>query len=102
MIIVIKDALTISGDENVGPAIVVVITDRDSHPEGGSADSGLLGDVREGSVAIVFVEGVADRLGGLPEVARAAVHEKDVHPSIVIEIQERTPRAERFREVAAG
>src|SRR5690348_7340027 len=99
MIIVIKNALTISGDENVGPAIVVVVTDGDPHPEGCTEDSGLLGDVGEGSVAIVFIEGVADGLSGLPEVARTAVHQKDVHPSVVIKIQKCTAWAERFRKV---
>ncbi len=46
----------------IGPAVVVVIAHRHAHAEIAARDAGFLRDIGEGAVAIVFIEGVADRL----------------------------------------
>src|SRR4029077_20763614 len=62
----------------------------------------FLGDIGERAVTIVLVERVTERLRGFVEIRRAAVHQVQVHPSVVIVIQERATWTERFRQVALG
>ena len=62
----------------------------------------LLGHVGEGAVAIVLVERVANRLRGLVEIARAAVHQVDVHPAVVVVIEEGAAGAHGLGQVVLG
>ena len=56
-----------AGDEDVRKAIVVVVADGDSHPVEFDIETGDSSDVRESSIAIVFIElerGVAAFMSG--------------------------------------
>ena len=52
-------------------------------------DARLLGDVGERAVAVVLVERVLERRLRLVEVGRAAVDQEDVHPAVVVVVEER-------------
>ena len=56
--------LSVGGNKDVGPAIVVVVADRHAHAESAARHARFLGHVGERAVAIVLVERVADWLGG--------------------------------------
>src|SRR6266566_4449369 len=98
-VVVVQNAALILGHIQIGPAITVVIANSYAHSIPTSGDAGLLGHVRESSVAIVLVQGVAQRRLRIVEVTLAAVHQVDVHPAIVVVVQERTARSGGFRQV---
>ena len=58
-----QDVLPPAGDEDVVESVVVVIANRDPRGPDASPQSGTLGHVAEGSVAVVVVE-LDGRFGG--------------------------------------
>jgi len=56
-------------------------------------------DIGETSVAIVPVKSVAQRWRGVVEIALAAIDQIDVHPAIVVVVEERAPRSRSFRQI---
>ncbi len=54
--VVEQAVLADAGDENVGKAVVVVVADGDAHAVHFEVEASALGDVGEGSVAIVAIE----------------------------------------------
>ena len=57
-------------------------------PNAAAGHSRLLGHVGEGAVAVVAVERVAQGRPRREEVGPAAVHEVDVHPAVVVVVEE--------------
>jgi hypothetical protein len=97
-VIAIQDASGILGDVEIGQAVAVVIADRNAHAVGASGNPRLFGDVGKRAIPVVPVEGIAKRLQGIIEIARAAVDEVDVHPAVVVVIEESAAGADGFRE----
>ena len=97
-VVAIEQRASIAGDEDVRPAIVVVVADRDAHAERPARHAGLVRHVGKGAIAIVPQQRVLERRGGLKKVAGTAVHQVDVHPPVVVEIEEGASGTERFRE----
>src|SRR6185295_4995664 len=64
--------LHVPGDEQVEPSVVVVVEEARARAPAGAADAGAGGDVTEGAVAVVAVEGVATVTGDV-EVLEAVV-----------------------------
>ena len=102
VIVLVKDAAPVSGHQHVRPAVVVVVPYGDAHAEIGPGHSGLFRDVGKCSIAVVLVQGIAHRLGWLPKVAGATIHQEDIHPAVVVIIQKGAARAQRFGQKAAG
>ena len=98
-VVAVEDGAAVGGDEQIGEAVVIVIAHGHAHAEGASGDAGFFCDVGEGAVAIVFVKRVADGARGLEEIARTAVHQVDVHPAVVVVIEESAAGAHGFRQV---
>jgi hypothetical protein len=99
MIVFVQRALAIGGDEDVGPAVIVVVADSHAHAEGRTTNAGFFGDVCKGPIAIVLVERVSHRLCRLPEIAGAAIHQEDVHPPVVVEVEKSTAGTQRLGQV---
>ena len=99
-VVAVQTRTAARSDEDVREPVVVVVPDGNAHPERSSPDAGPLGDVRERAVAVVLVERVFERLLRSIEVAGAAVDEVDVHPPVVVVIEERAARAQGFRQEA--
>ena len=84
-------------------AVVIVVAHRHAHAKrGSSADASFLGDIGERAVAIVLVERVTQWLRGFVEIRRSAVDQVQVHPSVIIVIEERATGTERFRQISLG
>ena len=66
------------------------------------ATPGLVGDVGERAVAVVLVEGVLQRRLRREEVGRAAVDHEDVHPAVVVVVEERHARPHGLGQVSVG
>src|SRR5437867_9927040 len=99
-IVLVKNAASVGCDENIRPSVVVVVADGNAHSEGSARHTGFFGDISECAVAIVFVKCIADRLCWGPEIARPAVHQVDIHPSVVVKVEESATWPQRLRKVA--
>ena len=60
----------------------------------------LFGHIGKCSVAIVFVERVANGLRRLEEIARTAVDQVDVHPAVVVVIEKGAPGSQGLGQIA--
>src|SRR5262249_23824194 len=77
------------GDQQVIPAVIVVISRAYAVPPTGVRDTGLIGHVSERPVAVVFVETADRRLARRPLRFEARpVDEKNIEPPVVIVINE--------------
>ena len=95
-----KTALTDARDENVGKAIVVVISDGHAHSVHLEIQSGILRHVGKSAVAVVAVELQSGTLAFVTGPVHA-VHKKDVLPAVAVVVEKRAARAQRFREQLA-
>ena len=86
---VAKEAvLADAGDENVGKAVVVVIADGDAHAVHFNVETGAMGDVGEGAVAIIAIEAECGALAFVPRPVHA-IDQQDVLPAVGVVIEER-------------
>src|SRR5207245_11013707 len=77
-------------------SIAVVIPDGDAHAVCISWYPRFKRHVGIGAITIVAVKSIAQELLRLEEIARSAVHEVDVHPSVVVVVQERAAGTHGF------
>jgi hypothetical protein len=83
-IVVKKNVVSPEAAEQIVPAIVVVVADADAGLPAGAREAGFLGDVGEGSVAIVLVEMRSGRLSRRPVLAEArSVGQVNIEPAVV-------------------
>ena len=85
--------------EEIGPAVAVVIPHCRTHPISSSGNASFFCYVRETSVAVVSVKCVAQRGLGIEEITLAAVNQVNVHPTIIVIINECAPSTHGFRQV---
>src|ERR1043166_1632816 len=101
-VVVIKNRVAVGGHEDIGEAVVVIVGDRYAHAESAAGYARGFGHVGERAVAIVLVERVANRLFRLEEIAWPAIDQVDVHPTVVVVVQECAAGAHRLRQVMLG
>src|SRR4029077_3003606 len=101
-IVAIEDAFAVLGDVEVGETIAVIVADGDSLPEAACAHAGFLSYISESSVAIVVVERVAEGRSGREEIAGTTIDEVQVHPAVVVVVEECAARARRLGEILFG
>src|SRR5205085_3917679 len=99
MVVLIMNAVTVCSYEHIGPAVVIEITYSDAHAKDSATHARFLRYVSKCTVPIILVERVSNRFGGLPEIAGSAVDEVDVHPAVVIVIEESASRTQGFGQV---
>src|SRR5271170_2987589 len=98
-IVVVERVLAVVGDEQVGIAIVVVVTDRHAHSvvaRSCAGESGGLGDVGEAAILVLAIEAVpVTRIGPVEILGRfrrvgyaTTVDQEDVEQTIVVVIEE--------------
>ena len=85
--------------QEIGPAVAIVISNGRTHPVPTAGDAGLCGDVCEGSVPVVLVKRVAQRGIWVKKITLPAVDQVNVHPAVVVIIDERTPGTHGFGQV---
>src|SRR5215510_2470875 len=97
--------------ENVGtvvryiqvlPTIAVVISCGCAHAEvahSATRDAGFVRYVCECAVAIVAVQGILDGRFWIVKIRWSTVDEIDVHPTVVVEVEEETAAATRLGKV---
>src|ERR1017187_360831 len=78
------------GEEQVGPAVIVVIAYSDAHPVTRSGNSGALSNIRKRSIAVVVVQAVVILGARFHERWHlGAVDQVDVEQSIPIVVEQR-------------
>ncbi len=91
--------LPVVADEEIVPAVVVVVADAASLSPSAARQAGFDGDIGEGAVAIIFEE-VADRLLPLGEAFQSrAIDQEDIEPVILVVVIESDAAAGGFEQV---
>src|SRR5207245_1828687 len=98
-VVVVKDAATVLREIEVGKAIAIIVPYRCPHAVPTTSNLGFFGDVGKGSVSIVVIQCVFQRWIRVEKIAAAAVHQIDVHPAIIVIIQEGTASSGSFRKI---
>src|SRR4051794_5044478 len=92
-IIVVQNAAAILRDVEVRNAIAIIVTNGHAHSVATTRDARLFSDVGESSVAIIVIQCIAQRACWGIEVTWAAIDQVNVHPSVVVIIEESAARA---------
>ena len=102
-IVVVQDGLSEADDVEVGKPIVIVVTNRDPHPENaGRRHACLGGDVCKRPIAVVAIQRSAQRTLRLIHLSRRAIHQVEIQPPIVIEVDPRRACSHGFDQVLFG
>ena len=96
-----KTVLTDARDEDVGKAVVVVITHRDAHPVHLYIKARFMGHVGKGAVTVVAVK-PKSRCLALVTGPVHAIDKQDVLPAVAVIVEESAARTERFRKKFAS
>src|SRR5207244_379350 len=86
-------------DVYIGKTVAVVVADRDSHAISPTGDTCPLRNVGKRPVAIVAVKSIPQWSRGIIEIRFPTVDEVNVHPAIIVKIQERTAGSAGLRQM---
>ena len=98
-VVVIQNVLAEVGDEQIVPAVVVVVADAHALSPARVRDSGLRGHVGEGAVAIVAKQMRRRFAPRGKALEPRAVHQKNVEPSVVVVVVEGNAAAGGFQQI---
>src|SRR3954468_21720064 len=98
-VVVIENTSSILRHKKIGKAVTIVIADCDAHTVAAGSDSGALGHIAESAIAIVAIEDIAKRRLRIIEIALAAVDEVNVHPTVIVVVDEPAAGAGGLGEV---
>src|SRR5262249_25657675 len=101
-IVVIQDAARVLRDVEIRKSIAVVIAYSNTHAIRVSRHTGLGGHVGESAVPVVVVKGIAQRLFRGEKVALPAVDQIDIHPAVVVVVDESAAGTHGFRLIHVG
>src|SRR6202035_4026463 len=88
MVIVIKAILSVVGDVQIFPAIIIVITGADSLAPSRRNQTGFFGDIRKSAVMIVVIKMVGGSLTRWKSFQRGSVHDENIRPSVIVIIKD--------------
>src|ERR1700761_1775624 len=87
-IVTVKDILPVGGAEDIIETVVVIVPNAYAAGPPDGVQASLLCDVRECSVAVVFVESICGAFGGTAKTSSRK--DKQIHPTIVVVVDECT------------
>ena len=93
----IKNVSTILRYVEVRESVAIVVANRNPLSIAASGHVCLFRHISKRSIAVIAKERIAQWWGGIKEVALSAVHEINIHPTIVVVIEECATRACGFR-----
>ena len=99
-VVAIENAAAVRGDEHVRPAVVVVVANRTPMPKVAAAATPAFSVTSVNVPSRLFLYSALRRglCRGI-EIAWAAVHQVNVHPAVVVVIQESAAGAEAFGQI---
>jgi len=98
-VVVVEHVLAEVTNEKIVEAVIVIIADADSLPPAVINETSLGSYIREGAVAIILKQVRGGLLAGRKTFQPPAVHQKNIQPSVVVEIIKRDPAACGFEEI---
>src|SRR6202162_859549 len=87
-VIVVKNVPAVLGDVNTLETVAVIVPNRHALAVSATANSCLGGHVGECPVSIIAIQSIAKRRIGIEEIAFAAVDQINVHPAIIVAVEE--------------
>src|SRR5208282_6826748 len=102
MVVVIKPILSVVGNVEIFPTVVVVIAYANSLPPAAPSQPCLHRDVSKSSIMIVAVESIAGTLPGRKSFQARAVHQKNIVPAVVVVIEDSHAGSGSFNNVFLG
>ena len=102
VIVAVKGHSAKAGDQQIGPAVVVVVSDGRSHGPAGIADSGLFGHIGKGAVVVVVVKRAPRFAAGQRHVDAGGIGKVNVGPAVAVIVDERDSTAHRLHDVLLG
>src|SRR6185312_10378296 len=99
-VVVVKDQLAVAGDENVLPTVSIIIADGHPHTKQVRRNPRLLRDVSERAVAVVPIESMIERPGGMVKAGPSRVHQENVHFAVVVVVENSDTRAGGFGQIS--
>src|SRR6266498_792517 len=97
--VMIEDVSSVAGNVKILPAVAIVITRGHAHTEASPCHAGFLGDVGECSIVIIMIKRVLERFCRSKKIGRSAIDEVDIHPTIVVIIEEGASATDGFRQM---
>ena len=97
-VVVVQHVVPVGGDEQVVEAVVVVVADRHRRRPAGARQPRLRRDVGERAVAVVLVEAI--RGFGRRVLEAGAAQHQDVHPAVVVVVEEGDAAPDDLDDVA--
>ena len=98
----VQDASAILSDVNIREAIAIVVAHGHSLAIAAAGYPGFFSDVGESAVAVISIERVAQRRTWVVEITLAAIDQVNVHPAVVVVIEEGTTGSGGFGQVSRG
>ena len=98
-VVAIEHHTLFAGDEQVGPLIIVVISNCASHCPAGITDTGLVRDVRERAIVIVSVERAFRLFALCRHLDGGRIGEKNIEPAVAIVVEEQNSSGHGFDQV---
>src|SRR5258708_15843477 len=83
VLIVIETVLSVVGEVQIVPTVIVVVADADALPPANRGQASFSGDVSERAIVIVVVEVVRGALPGRKSLNLCAIHQKHVRPTVI-------------------
>src|SRR5579863_3602327 len=99
MVIAIKDHSPETSDQQIRPAVVVVVADYGTHGPTGITDPCFVCDVGERTVVIIVVQGAPSLLASKRHVNALGVGKVDIWPPVTIIINQSDAATHRLHNV---
>src|SRR5580704_10733592 len=87
-VIVVKNVAAVLGDVDILEAVAVIVSNRHALTVSTSANSCLGSHVGKCPVSVIAIQSIAKRRIGIEEIAFAAVDQINVHPAIIVVVEE--------------
>src|SRR5436190_16981145 len=96
-VVAVQNVLTEIGTKNIIEAIIVIVSNADSGCPANASQSSFVCNVGKCTIAIVLVKAISSPFG--PAFEAGAGKNKNVHPAVVVVIDEGAAAAGRFQDV---
>src|SRR5215471_17137327 len=102
VLVVVQAVLSVVGDIEVFPAVVVVVADANALSPARSGEAGLVGNVGECAVVVIAVEVIGRGLAAGKAFESGSIDQENVWPAIVVVVDDANAGAGSFDDVLLG
>src|ERR1700691_5582548 len=99
VVVAVEDDPAKTGDQQIGPAVIVKVSNGRPHSPAGIADTGLFRNIGKRAIVVVMEERTARFAAGQRHVDSGRIGEVNVGPAVAIIVDERHSPAHRLHDV---